>query len=224
MGASAGESFLRTSFTCAWFTSPHSATKSRGLVVNPDKSCGKETVRTGVLLAIKRSKNMSKDFGVMLIFYGLFLVLCGSAGAWLHNFEKKAMHSLYAGLGGSLAMLACGLFAASNIKACEVCNAKAIAGTTLQGMMCHSLRIGIAALPLGTERPLPSCSHVLVAIGVHLALVLMLIFIAVFSIQAFKSYGNPEKFDRLVLFVVMGLGSGIALAKAISMKPKKEKK
>lgn len=124
---------------------------------------------------------MSKDFGVMLIFYGLFLVVCGSAGAWLHNFEKKAMHSLYAGLGGSLAMLACGLFAASNIK-------------------------------------------VLVAIGVHLALVLMLIFIAVFSIQAFKSYGNPEKFDRLVLFVVMGLGSGVALAKAISMKPKKEKK
>ncbi|CAL1143083.1 unnamed protein product [Cladocopium goreaui] len=52
----------------------------------------------------------------------------------------------------------------------------------------------------------------------------MLIFIAVFSIQAFKSYGNPEKFDRLVLFVVMGLGSGVALAKAISMKPKKEKK
>ena len=44
------------------------------------------------------------------------------------------------------------------------------------------------------------------------------------STQAFKSLGNPEKFDRLVLFVVMGLGSGMALAKAISMKPKKEKK
>eukprot|EP00434_Breviolum_minutum_P019654 symbB.v1.2.017335.t1/scaffold1345.1/size124088/5 len=64
---------------------------------------------------------------------------------------------------------------------------------------------------------------VLVAIGVHLALVLMLVFIAVFGFQAFKSFGNPEKFDRLVLFVVMGLGSVVALAKAISMKPKKEK-
>jgi len=110
----------------------------------------------------------------------IFLVACGSAGAYSHNWEKKSMHSLYAGLGGFLAMLACGLFAASNVK-------------------------------------------VLVAIGVHLALVLMLVFIAVFGVQAFKSFGNPEKFDRLVLFVVMGLGSVVALAKAISMKPKKEK-
>jgi len=182
-----------------WGQSCESLTSALGNVLNPHARASRRSisgfrprlqiltnpvatrVRTGVLLAIKRSKTMSKDFGVMLIFYGLFLVVCGSAGAWLHNFEKKAMHSLYAGLGGSLAMLACGLFAASNIK-------------------------------------------VLVAIGVHLALVLMLIFIAVFSIQAFKSYGNPEKFDRLVLFVVMGLGSGVALAKAISMKPKKEKK
>ena len=64
---------------------------------------------------------------------------------------------------------------------------------------------------------------VLVAIGVHLALVLMLVFIIVFGVQAFKSSKDPDKLDRLVLFVVMGLGSVLALAKAISMKPKKEK-
>ncbi|CAE7858214.1 unnamed protein product [Symbiodinium microadriaticum] len=63
-----------------------------------------------------------------------------------------------------------------------------------------------------------------VAIGVHLALVLMLVFIAVFTIQAVKSSREPEKFDRLVLFMIMGVGSAVALAKAISMKPKKEKK
>eukprot|EP00438_Fugacium_kawagutii_P003963 Skav207530 [mRNA] locus=scaffold756:10351:11752:- [translate_table: standard] len=40
---------------------------------------------------------MSKDFAAMLMVYGLFLVVCGTAGAWLHNWEKKAMHSVYAG-------------------------------------------------------------------------------------------------------------------------------
>ncbi|CAE7270813.1 unnamed protein product [Symbiodinium natans] len=52
----------------------------------------------------------------------------------------------------------------------------------------------------------------------------MLVFIVVFTIQAVKSSREPEKFDRLVLFIVMGAGSAVALAKAISMKPKKEKK
>ena len=113
--------------------------------------------------------------------YGLFLVACGGAGAWLHNWEKKAMHSLYAGLGGCVSMVICGILAASNIK-------------------------------------------ILVAVGVHLALVLMLVFIVVFGVQAFKSTGDPDKFDRLVLFLVMGIGSAMALGKAISMKPKKEKK
>ncbi|CAE7720845.1 unnamed protein product [Symbiodinium sp. CCMP2592] len=124
---------------------------------------------------------MSQSFGTMLLIYGAFLAICGTAGAALHSWEKKAMHSMYAGLGGFVSMAVCGVLAA-------------------------------------TEAKVP------VAIGVHLALVLMLVFIAVFTIQAVKSSREPEKFDRLVLFMVMGVGSAVALAKAISMKPKKEKK
>eukprot|EP00931_Biecheleriopsis_adriatica_P109416 TRINITY_DN8367_c0_g1_i1.p2 TRINITY_DN8367_c0_g1~~TRINITY_DN8367_c0_g1_i1.p2 ORF type:complete len:127 (+),score=27.80 TRINITY_DN8367_c0_g1_i1:65-445(+) len=123
---------------------------------------------------------MTKEFGTMLMMYGAFLGVCGTAGSALHNWEKKAMHSMYAGLGGLVAMFVCGLLASSGAK-------------------------------------------VPVAIGVHLALVLILLFIIVFSVQTFKSAGDPAKFDRMILFIVMGVGSATALAKAISMKPKKVK-
>eukprot|EP00933_Yihiella_yeosuensis_P068994 TRINITY_DN7506_c8_g1_i1.p1 TRINITY_DN7506_c8_g1~~TRINITY_DN7506_c8_g1_i1.p1 ORF type:complete len:125 (-),score=42.07 TRINITY_DN7506_c8_g1_i1:56-430(-) len=123
---------------------------------------------------------MSKDFGALLAMYGTFLAVCGTAGAALHGWEKKAMHSMYAGLGGFAAMLFCSILSAME-------------------------------------------SKVPVAIGVHVALILILVFVAVFGIQAYRSFGDDSKFDRLVLFIIMGAGSVVALAKAISMKPKSKK-
>merc|ERR1712100_61914 len=119
---------------------------------------------------------MSYYFGLLCMVYGAFLGVCGTVGAAMHGFEKKAMHSMYAGLGGLVSMLICGVLAA-------------------------------------TEKKVP------VAIGVHIALILMVLFLAVFGIQAYKSFGHKEKFDRMVLFIIMGIGSAIALARAIGMKP-----
>lgn len=64
---------------------------------------------------------------------------------------------------------------------------------------------------------------VLVTIGVHLALVLVLVFNIVFYLQAYKQIGKEDKFDRLVLFSVMAIGSTIMLFVAVKMKPKKQK-
>ena len=61
-------------------------------------------------------------------------------------------------------------------------------------------------------------------IGVHVALLLQVVFIGVFTLQAYKSYGNPAKADRFPLFVVMALGSVAGLAGMYLCKPKKEKK
>ena len=52
-------------------------------------------------------------------------------------------------------------------------------------------------------------------IGIHLALLGQVIFVGVFARQIFKSYGVPEKADRLPLFVLMAVGSAIALAAII---------
>ena len=59
-------------------------------------------------------------------------------------------------------------------------------------------------------------------IGVHLGLLLQLVFIGVFGLQAYRSYGVPEKADRFPLFVVMGLGSVAALGLMRVLKPKKK--
>lgn len=69
-----------------------------------------------------------------------------------------------------------------------------------------------------------SGSYKLYMIGVHIALLLQLLFIIVFAVQAFRSYGVPEKEDRFMLFVEMGLGSVAALGLMVFFKPKKAKK
>ena len=61
-------------------------------------------------------------------------------------------------------------------------------------------------------------------IGVHVGLLLQLLFTGVFSMQAYKSYGVPEKQDRFPLFVVMGTGSVVALGLMRLLKPKKKEK
>ena len=67
-------------------------------------------------------------------------------------------------------------------------------------------------------------SYRLYMIGVHIALLLQLLFVVVFSVQAFRSHGVPEKEDRFLLFVEMGLGSVVALVLMVLFKPKKAKK
>eukprot|EP00747_Dinoflagellata_sp_TGD_P168985 gnl/TRDRNA2_/TRDRNA2_196732_c0_seq1.p1 gnl/TRDRNA2_/TRDRNA2_196732_c0~~gnl/TRDRNA2_/TRDRNA2_196732_c0_seq1.p1 ORF type:complete len:136 (+),score=20.77 gnl/TRDRNA2_/TRDRNA2_196732_c0_seq1:44-451(+) len=119
-------------------------------------------------------------FAVVAITYGVAIAICGAAGAALHGFEKKAMHSLYSGLGCLVAMLLCG-------------------GLSLTG------------------------KRVPIAIGVHVGLLLKVVFLLVFCIQAAKSMGNPEKFDRLVLFVIMAAFTVAGLAGAMVFKPKKDR-
>mmetsp|Transcript_100134 Transcript_100134/g.254695 ORF Transcript_100134/g.254695 Transcript_100134/m.254695 type:complete len:138 (-) Transcript_100134:209-622(-) len=59
--------------------------------------------------------------------------------------------------------------------------------------------------------------------GVHLALLLQALFVLVFSMQSFRSYGVPAKADRFPLFVVMDIGSVVGLSLMIALKPKKKK-
>jgi len=61
-------------------------------------------------------------------------------------------------------------------------------------------------------------------IGVHIGLLLQLLFTGVFAVQAVRSYGVPEKADRFPLFVLMGGGSVAALVAMRFFKPQKEKK
>ena len=93
-----------------------------------------------------------------------------------------------------------------------------------------------------------SGSYRLYMIGVHVALLLQLLFIFVFALQvppadqqgtipstlaytsmphvfaqAYKSYGVPEKQDRFPLFVAMGVGSVVALGLMKVFKPKKKR-
>ena len=68
-------------------------------------------------------------------------------------------------------------------------------------------------------------SYKLYMIGVHIALLLQLLFIIVFAVQAFRSYGVPEKVadGRFALFCLMGAGSVGALGLTRLLKPKKKK-
>mmetsp|Transcript_1043 Transcript_1043/g.2727 ORF Transcript_1043/g.2727 Transcript_1043/m.2727 type:complete len:135 (-) Transcript_1043:328-732(-) len=61
-------------------------------------------------------------------------------------------------------------------------------------------------------------------IGVHVGLLLQLVFVGVFGIQSFRAYGKPEKADRFPLFVVMTIGSVAALVAMRVLKPKKKEK
>eukprot|EP00411_Alexandrium_monilatum_P112212 CAMPEP_0175682604 /NCGR_PEP_ID=MMETSP0097-20121207/25900_1 /TAXON_ID=311494 /ORGANISM="Alexandrium monilatum, Strain CCMP3105" /LENGTH=171 /DNA_ID=CAMNT_0016989493 /DNA_START=51 /DNA_END=562 /DNA_ORIENTATION=+ len=67
-----------------------------------------------------------------------------------------------------------------------------------------------------------SGSRKLYMIGVHLALVLQAVFVFVFSLQCYKSYGVPAKQDRFPLFVAMDLGSILGLALMVPAEAEEE--
>ena len=67
-----------------------------------------------------------------------------------------------------------------------------------------------------------SGSYKLYMIGVHLALLLEALFLVVFGAQAFRSYGVPEKEDRLPLFTAMFTGTFVAILALRILKPKKK--
>eukprot|EP00756_Hemistasia_phaeocysticola_P043817 Hpha_TRINITY_DN17394_c0_g1::TRINITY_DN17394_c0_g1_i1::g.137971::m.137971 len=112
----------------------------------------------------------------VMFFYALFISACGTAGSALHGFEKPAMHSMYSGCGGGLAMLLCSYLAKDG-----------------QGKKTK-------------------------AAGVNVGLLLLTVFLVVFLIQTHKNIGVPEKADRLFLFILMALGSAIALWRTIVSK------
>jgi hypothetical protein len=89
----------------------------------------------------------------------------------------------------------------------------------------HSAYAGTGAgVALGACAALTAApSYKMYMIGVHLALVLQVVFTGVFGIQAFRSFGVPAKADRFPLFVAMGLGSLAALGAMYAFKPKKKK-
>ena len=111
---------------------------------------------------------------------GVFLAVCGYHGAASHGFEPKAMHSLYAGVGGGAMLAAMGLISVSGFRR-------------------------------------------LYMIGVHVALLLQVLFILVFALQAYRSYGVPEKADRYSLFCLMCGGTFLSLIGMRLFKPKKKK-
>jgi hypothetical protein len=98
-------------------------------------------------------------------------------------------------------------------------------GASLHGFdqsAMHSLYMGAAAGGvLGTMGLLAvTGSRRLYMIGVHVALLLELIYISMFSFRAYKSYGVPEKADRFNLFILMGTGCILSLGAMRYFKPK----
>lgn len=118
--------------------------------------------------------------GLVLFVHGIFLAACGIYGAWANNFEVRALHSAYAGIGGLVVL-------------------HVSAALTVSG------------------------SRTMYMIGVHVALLLQVLFVGVFSMQTYKSFGVPEKADRLPLFIVMGVGSAFFFGLMLALKPKKKK-
>ena len=91
----------------------------------------------------------------------------------------------------------------------------------------HSVYAGV-----GSFAVLATCAAMSVAgtkklymIGVHIGLLVQLVLIGVFSVQAFRSYGVPEKVadGRFALFCAMAAGSIGALGLMYVLKPKKKK-
>ena len=80
---------------------------------------------------------------------------------------------------------------------------------------CAALSVSAALSVGGTKK--------LYMIGVHIGLLLQVVFTGVFAMQTYKSWGVEEKADRLPLFIVMTAGSIAALGLMKALKPKKKK-
>ena len=74
--------------------------------------------------------------------------------------------------------------------------------------------LGCSALSLGTRKAY--------MIGVHIGLLLQVVFTGVFTMQAYKSYGKSD--NRFPLFCTMAAGTVVALGLMRALKPKKPKK
>jgi hypothetical protein len=116
-------------------------------------------------------------------------------------------------LGHGLFLAGCGVYGA----AMNGWAPKAMHSAYAGGGGCAALAV-CAALSVGGSRKL-------YMIGVHIGLLLQVAFTGVFAMQAYKSYGVPEKVadGRFALFCVMGLGSVVALGLMRALKPKKNK-
>ena len=115
-------------------------------------------------------------------------------------------------VGHGLFLAGCGIYgaAASGWAARAMHSAYAGIGGCAALTVCGAMSVG------GTKK--------LYMIGVHVGLLLQLLFTGIFGLQAYKSYGVPEKQDRFPLFVVMGTGSIVALGLMRALKPKKKEK
>ena len=115
-------------------------------------------------------------------------------------------------LGHGLFLAGCGIYGASSNSWAAKAMHSAYAG--IGGFVTLAVSSGLCVA--GTKK--------LYMIGVHVGLLLQLVFTGVFAMQTYKSYGVPEKADRFPLFVVMFSGSIAALGLNVMLKPKKDKK
>ena len=113
--------------------------------------------------------------------------------------------------GHGVFLAACGVFgAASNGWAPKAMH------SAYAGIGSCIVLAGCGVLSIGTRKQY--------MIGVHIGLLVQLLLTGVFSLQAYKSYGDPAKADRFPLFVVMALGTVGALGLMRALKPKPKKK
>lgn len=111
--------------------------------------------------------------------------------------------------GHGLFLAACGAYGAAKSGWTAMHSLYAGAGGGVLLALCGLLSVG------GTKKKY--------MIGVHVGLLLQLVFTGVFTLQSFRSFGVPEKADRFPLFVVMGAGSAAALVLMRVLKPEKKK-
>ena len=124
--------------------------------------------------------------------------------------DEKPNASPVAGVlvGHGVFLAACGLFGASSNGWAPSAMHSAYAGIG----SCVVLT-GCGILSLGSRK--------MYMIGVHIGLLLQLLFAGVFSVQAYKSYGKAD--NRFPLFITMATGTVAALGLMRALKPKKPK-
>ena len=113
--------------------------------------------------------------------------------------------------GHGLFLAGCGLYGAAASGWAPQVMHSAYAGLGSCAALCISSALSIS----GTKR--------LYMIGVHIGLLLQMVFTGVFALQSYKAYGDPAKADRLPLFMLMTAGSAASLGLMFLLKPKKKK-
>lgn len=143
---------------------------------------------------------------LVVVIHGVFLALCGIYGAASHDWAPKAMHSAYAGGAGGLALFICGTLAA-------------LPSRQMYMIGVHLALLLQVAFSHCTVAPLQLASFFAFLIDAA-----QLVFLIVFTMQAYRSYGVPEKADRFSLFVVMAGSTLAALVAMRALKPQKKPK